>query len=345
MDLFTIERLRMINSMLESGVLLFGAGSNGIWCLDYLKRNNVPVLAIIDNNLEIVGTHIEGLPVISYECYMNEYTKTPILITAKHAASEILQQHLDNQLMVPFDAWFIDRHREDYNKLCFNDARSYKVLKSLIKTMETADETNLYSIAEGNQYFALAPFFNVGSENYIDLGGYVGDTLERFLFAHNGAYKHIWIFEPGKKQLQALNSRLERLKREWALDGASISVIDGGVGRKNQLSYVSTHGNLLSMQIASSGDEQISVYGLDSYFDEKERITLIKADIEGAEYEMLLGAERIIREQKPKLALSVYHKPDDLIRIYNLLSKLELDYKFALRHHSTMLMDTTLYCW
>lgn len=345
MDLFAGERIRRINGLLDNGMLLFGAGSNGIWCLDYLKRNNLQVLAFIDNNLKIINKYMEGIPIISYEDYLREYAGKPILITAKHAAKEILQQHMDNQLMIPFDTWFIDRHRKDYNKLYFNDARSYEVLKVIIKTMETADETYLYGIAEGNQYFALAPFFNVGNENYVDLGGYVGDTLERFMFAHNGAYKHIWIFEPGKRQLQALKFRLERIKKEWALDEASISLINGGVGIKDGFCYVSVPGNLLSMQVASSGDEQINVYRLDNFFINEEKITFIKADIEGAEYEMLLGAERIIKEQKPKFALSVYHKPDDLIRLYNLLVEWNPQYNFALRHHSTMLMETILYCW
>lgn len=41
------------------------------------------------------------------------------------------------------------------------------------------------------------------------------------------------------------------------------------------------------------------------------RVDFIKADIEGAERQMLKGAKRILKEFAPKLALCTYHLPDD----------------------------------
>ena len=38
-------------------------------------------------------------------------------------------------------------------------------------------------------------------------------------------------------------------------------------------------------------------------------------DIEGAEYDALLGLESIIQRDRPHLAVSVYHKPDDMWKI------------------------------
>lgn len=43
--------------------------------------------------------------------------------------------------------------------------------------------------------------------------------------------------------------------------------------------------------------------------------TFIKMDIEGSEQEALKGCKRILKELKPKLALCVYHKPEDLFEI------------------------------
>lgn len=45
-------------------------------------------------------------------------------------------------------------------------------------------------------------------------------------------------------------------------------------------------------------------------------------DIEGAEKEALLGAEKIIKEQKPKLAISIYHKKEDIWEISSLILKM-----------------------
>jgi len=48
--------------------------------------------------------------------------------------------------------------------------------------------------------------------------------------------------------------------------------------------------------------------------------TYIKMDIEGAEYDALLGAERLIRSYKPVLAICVYHRPQDIWEIPQLIN-------------------------
>ena len=42
-----------------------------------------------------------------------------------------------------------------------------------------------------------------------------------------------------------------------------------------------------------------------------EHVDFIKADIEGAERNMLRGATRILKEFAPKLSICTYHLPDD----------------------------------
>ena len=46
-----------------------------------------------------------------------------------------------------------------------------------------------------------------------------------------------------------------------------------------------------------------------------ERVDFIKADIEGEELNMLKGARKTIEKFKPKLAICVYHRPQDLWEI------------------------------
>lgn len=49
--------------------------------------------------------------------------------------------------------------------------------------------------------------------------------------------------------------------------------------------------------------------------------TFIKMDIEGAEYEALIGAESIITRSKPNLAICVYHAVNHIWDIPILLKK------------------------
>ena len=81
---------------------------------------------------------------------------------------------------------------------------------------------------------------------------------------------------------------------------------------------------------------------LDEVLDKK-RVTFIKMDIEGAEREAILGAKKIISEQKPKLAISVYHHPKDILVLPKLILHINGDYTFYLRHYALSTSETVLY--
>lgn len=59
--------------------------------------------------------------------------------------------------------------------------------------------------------------------------------------------------------------------------------------------------------------EVVKAIDLDSYVEENKlaKVDFLKADIEGAERNMLKGAQNILKEFAPKLALCTYHLPDD----------------------------------
>lgn len=76
-----------------------------------------------------------------------------------------------------------------------------------------------------------------------------------------------------------------------------------------------------------------------------DNVTFIKLDVEGAEKEALIGAEQCIKNNKPKLAISVYHNPDDFLEITDYLSNLVPDYKFVLRHYHSDCIETILYAY
>ena len=65
----------------------------------------------------------------------------------------------------------------------------------------------------------------------------------------------------------------------------------------------------------------------------REKVTFIKMDIEGEELEALKGGAEIIKNYKPKLAISVYHKLEDLVEIPRFIMNLDSTYKLYLRHY------------
>jgi len=66
-------------------------------------------------------------------------------------------------------------------------------------------------------------------------------------------------------------------------------------------------------------------------------------DIEGGELDALKGAENVLKQYKPQLAICVYHKPEDLLNIANYLKMIVPDYNLYLDQKSTSWGDTIIY--
>ncbi len=71
--------------------------------------------------------------------------------------------------------------------------------------------------------------------------------------------------------------------------------------------------------------------------------TFIKMDLEGSEMMALKGAEKIIKRNKPKLAICIYHSDQDMLEIIKYIHQLVPEYRLYIRHHSTSYIDTVLY--
>lgn len=183
------------------------------------------------------------------------------------------------------------------------------------------------------QYFE---FFNGNDEqqSFVDAGCLDGYTSKRFFECCKGRYSNIWAFEPD-------TTSYEICKKELNLPDCTVYDLglydkDGTISFKSGLNAGST--------IDLEGETTIKIAKLDNLL-KGEKITFIKMDIEGAELNALIGAENIIRTQKPNLAICVYHKPEDIISIPKLLLDYNPNYKFRLRHYTTFWGDTVLYAF
>lgn len=72
-------------------------------------------------------------------------------------------------------------------------------------------------------------------------------------------------------------------------------------------------------------------------------VDFIKMDIEGSELAALKGGEKLIRQSRPKLAISLYHRPEDFFTIPLWLDSLGCGYRFHLDHYSIHHEETVLY--
>lgn len=93
-------------------------------------------------------------------------------------------------------------------------------------------------------------------------------------------------------------------------------------------------GGTTASSINSNGRKLIKVYSIDDYVRDNriDCVDFIKMDIEGAEAEALKGARRTIEKLTPDLAISIYHKAEDLYKIPLLIKELHKDYSVYIDH-------------
>jgi FkbM family methyltransferase len=170
----------------------------------------------------------------------------------------------------------------------------------------------------------------------IDGGAFKGETS--FWFLSKGAGK-VYAFEPDPYNFSILT---ENVKRNKASDKI-IPVQKALSNRIGTFSFCATGRG----GSASREEGNITVEGvtIDSFVEKEglERIDFIKLDVEGAELEVLEGAIETIKKFKPKMAISVYHKPEDIITIPNLLQKYYQMPEFYLSHNNYGLDETILF--
>jgi len=334
----------------ECNIVLFGAGIYGEIALDCLRESNISVRCFCDNDIGKQGKMVRGIPVISPK-ELASLDKPAVIITARHKAREIAGQLAQMDVeCISFDAYFVWLMKDSYRRAYFDvytEPRSGEVLIAILKSMISGSKSYCSAVMEDNAFFALPEVKYTGNEIYVDAGAYVGDTVERFIWNNAGIFRKVYAFEPGKRQYNAMQVRINRLAEEWGIDRDRFVCINGGLGEEDAVvpfaqNIAAPTGS--SFITCDDSGEQVNIYSLDSFLNQAE-VTMIKADIEGFELEMLRGARNIIRRYRPRLAISVYHKPQDLYLIPRYISSLVPGYKMALRHHSPGLLETVLYCW
>jgi len=197
------------------------------------------------------------------------------------------------------------------------------------------------------EYGKTVPAIKVQDSDYvIDAGGGWGDTA--LYFAHAaGAQGRVFTFEFTPENLEIFNRNLNMnpdLATRIELDQRALWDVSGKV-----FDYTS-HGPGTSLDNNRHHDNpgeslQVTTVSIDDLVKEKNlaKVDFIKMDIEGAELNALKGAEQTIRTFKPRLAISLYHKENDLTEIPEYLNALGVGYKFFLDHFTIHNEETVLF--
>ncbi len=193
-------------------------------------------------------------------------------------------------------------------------------------------------------YFNEVYFPVTDEEYFVDCGAYNGDTIREFLRVAK-QFRRVCAFEIDNANYDSLSKYVSTLPMEVQ---KKVKLYHAGVWNENKVigygNELNSGGESFSV-LKSSNVQEICVQKLDDVLKE-EKVTFIKMDIEGSELPALQGAKNIIRKQKPKLAICLYHKIEDFWEIPIYLHSLVPEYQFSVMHHcGGIFYGTVLYAW
>lgn len=288
------------------GIIIYGAGRYGEINYNTLKQSGIIPVAFCDRDEQLRGKTKFDIPIIGIEDLIKVADKylTVISLKSPRICKEIEQDLLKRGI----------------------------------------PEENLL-IPEASLLIGNKPgqYFDVFNDNHIDafadLGMYTGDTLDSLIKRTNNSFDRYYGIEGIKQFYEKARARFP--------DDERLEFFNYAVSDRNgtEEMTMNSFGSFISGEMENYGNgekETVPCITLDELLGDR-RLSFIKMDIEGSEYKAILGAEKIIREQKPKLAISLYHKPQDIVTILPLIHDMVPEYRFWLRHYSTVWMETVLY--
>ena len=175
---------------------------------------------------------------------------------------------------------------------------------------------------------------------WFDIGSFDGDTLRAI--SHSGRnikFDEFLCVEPDIFNFQKLQSTVDKLETK-------VELLNVAVGEKSGEIIFAHEGTLSAKQTetgsGSETDSSVKVFTIDKIC-ENFRPTHIKMDIEGSELSAILGGLETLKNVRPKIAVSLYHKPFDIPELCSILMENLSDYSWFIRCYGAHGYDTILY--
>lgn len=227
---------------------------------------------------------------------------------------------------------------------CLNKVQSnnlYEIVKYTCEKDKLRQSLALYVIFILEQYVYNNNEVKISPETNdicIDAGACIGETAIWMLKQCHA--KKIYAMELLEENLRYAKMNLKHNN----ITENKVKLIQAALSNKNTIDYFIRGDKYTTSQLIRDLDSYSKKYGTDNLekvqsvsvdnLSEEEKFipNFIKMDIEGAEALALRGCENVISNYQPKLAISAYHKPEDLFELPLLINKLNPKYKLFLDH-------------
>lgn len=325
-------------------LILFGASSG---CQHFFEKkgDDYQVAYIIDNDSRKWGQKNSNLEIKNPEVIKAENPQDIIVLIVSVHICEITEQ-LESFGITNYYSWrFLntriykedtDMYSKEFQKVeeLLADKESREVYRKVIEKRNLGMK-DYRDICSQDHYFPDGIIERSTDEIFVDCGAFDGDSVIKFKeWAHNN-YSKIYAFEPTKDTYEKL---CENLK-----DDKKIICTQAGVWEEETtLMFYESEEVAGANKIREDGGVKIRCVSLDDMIG-MDKVTFIKMDVEGAEQKAILGAQKILKREKPKLAISIYHSLEDLWKVPLLIHELVPEYQLYIRHHDILTWETVVY--
>lgn len=333
----------------EKPIVLYGMGDGADKVLSAFEKYGITVSGVMASDDFVRGQSFHGFTVKKESDLAQELGDFTVALCFASQLTEVMEHIKEvaerRTTLVPpvpvfgnvlFDDDFVSKNKENiekaYNLLA--DDLSRRVYENILLFYYTGRIELLEPITTDKD----EAFNNIlklsRNETYVDLGAYNGDTIDEFLHYAGNEYRKIIALEPNKKNFEKLQAHCADMCNVdlWQLGAYNKNTVlefNNKAGRNSAICDCGT-----KTQVAAADTILCGIAA--SY---------IKADVEGADFETLEGMKNTLKNFKPKLNFSAYHRFEDIFRLALYIKSINPEYKIYMRHHPYIpAWDTNLYC-
>ncbi|CAM3939204.1 FkbM family methyltransferase [Pseudoalteromonas byunsanensis] len=351
---------------------IYGGSHFGKALVEYFSEINILPAAVLDRAPKF--EHYLGVPVLPFE-QGNFDHKLPVLVSilgfdgVEQAiekagfeqiiptlevfklfpqALKILNQCGVLWMQPPLDKQ-VDERSCDALQSLWSDSSSLNLFNKIINYRKSPSQSS-YPLPEGYEmYFPtdIPSLYAYERLRVLDVGIFDGDTFAGFYERYGTCIEKYSGVEVSTKNIAKLQTRLKNMGLSESfieVERLAVGLPEGSALKVIENDSASTVELIDSNAIASCDSAVVVQAGDLGRLLVKTQCNILKMDIEGADYDALIQAKTYISNHTPTLALSLYHRPQDLWAIPLLIESFAPNkYNYYLRQEGHWLLETQLY--
>lgn len=340
-DLLKInEDLWSYLSKTDKNIVMYGTGNGADKIIDVFENKGIKLYGIFASDDFARGQNFRGFTVKKYSDFVNELEDFIVVVSFASQRDEVLENIYkiasERELYAPdvpvfgdglFDLEYfnqnVDKLRYVYSKLA--DDLSRKTFISTIAFKITGNISYLKDCETTEEEINSLITYLIRNKNYIDIGAYTGDTVEKYVNLF-GDSMTIYAIEPDEKNYRKM---LERFKDK----GISCKTFNvAGWDKTELLKFYAKSGRASTVNNSNNSLKYKEIQGqkIDEIIEDS--IGYIKIDAEGADCKVIEGLTETIKNNLPCMKIAAYHRNEDYFSIPLTVDKINSEYRLYMRH-------------